>query len=336
MFTIDNLPDELLERILFLSTARDIDGHIARTVNSVSCRWHRITSPILYRNLAYSHNTGRSSAKTPHRDHHKNGKSTLSRWSTNFPFPRRSPPPTRADSTRLFSNLSTIQAPIRIQHLLLHDNLVPTDILTQLADFSCLTLRTLTIWPDEDMKSRLRFFDQTTACFPHLTHLTFVGNIRVREDVKTSGAPGSPRFPSLTNMHLVGSILYPPFAHPDDIPLISTIRYSHLTYDDAFVVLRTLEHGFICVGAGLCSAGDFTPRIRHWSVLHAPSPDGTEQTTKQAFNQQVKDVEDLLKQPWARGYTWSIREDLQRRPHNRTSDEDSWGSVVLRLAEDDV
>jgi hypothetical protein len=218
---------------------------------------------------------------------------------------------------------------------MIHDNLMPVDILQQLAHFTHMTLRTLTIWPAADMESRLRFFDETTMCFPYLTHVTFVGNIRVRQSVKISRPPGPPRFPSVTHIHLIGSILYPPFTHSDEVPLISTVRYSHLTFDDTAVVLRKMAEGLTFVRDGWCHAGDFSPKIHNWIILYAP-PSGTDKCTRGEFNEKIKTVQALLKEPWAQGRTLSIREDTHRRPHARTPEEDSWDAVVHRLAVDEM
>ncbi|KAH8810502.1 hypothetical protein DL96DRAFT_1627370 [Flagelloscypha sp. PMI_526] len=329
--TPTELPDELLEKIFILAIARDVDGRIARAVYCVSRRWKRIISPMLYRNLAYFY----VPEDLPHQEAHITPKNTFfRRWKFRFSHQRRrSRPPPHQGSARLFRVLEVYPSRVHILHLMIKENFIPAKILRKLAAVCHTTLRTLTIWPDAEMDSRLRFFDETTVCFPQLKVITFVGNIRVRQDMKPSRAAGPPRFPLLTSIHLVGSILIPPLAHSYDVPLLSTVRYSHLTFNDASIVLRKLGDGrrYQYLASHL---GDFSRKLLHSLVYHAPPLDVTDEAEKEVFLERVKVIQDLLKEPWARGYTISIHEDSIRTPYSRDP-QDSWDSVIHRLAEDE-
>ncbi|KAH8810533.1 hypothetical protein DL96DRAFT_1627462 [Flagelloscypha sp. PMI_526] len=336
MSITEDSPDEVLERILLFATARDIDGRIARAIYSVSHRWNHIISPVLYTHVAYKHTLGTGVSATNSRETAGVRKSISEHWRIPS-FSRSSEVKSSAPfaSASLFHVLKENRTRVEIQHLLICDTFMPKSIYQQLAQFSHRSLRTLTIWPTPYIQSRLSFFDETNVPFPHLQRVTFIGDIGRREHNWALRTTHPPRFPSLTHLCLVGSIIIPPFAHSDDVPQLSTARYSHLTYDDASAMLRDFPTKLRLVRDGLNRLGDFTPKLIHWRIIHAPPLGRTHGSAIEIFRQRVNAVEALIKQPWASGFTFSIQEDAGQQPYERSSTENSWDAVIGRLAEDE-
>ncbi|KAH8810499.1 hypothetical protein DL96DRAFT_1627355 [Flagelloscypha sp. PMI_526] len=302
MRSFDEFPDELVEKILLLSTERDIDGKTARLVYSICRRWNALISHVLYRHLAW-------------------------------PGPNTEP----RNFSRLRDTLRLYRPYAQIEHLLIHDDILSTETINQLAKCTHLTLRSLTIWPGADNESRLRFFEDMTIHFPLLQRATFVGNIKVRQGLtrtRSKLAVGA-RFPSLTNLHLIGSIYFPPFAQAQDVPLLDTIWYSHLQFADANVVLDKLYDSMTWVRDQRCSWMDYTPHIKNWTLYHSPPPQGTEERILEEFAVRAAALCAIMKESWADGRKFTILEDSTRRAHNRSPQEDSWEAVLNRIEAED-
>ncbi|KAH8810559.1 hypothetical protein DL96DRAFT_1627576 [Flagelloscypha sp. PMI_526] len=321
MSTIGDLPDELLQNILFYSTAKDLDGHIARSVYSVSRRWNHVISPVLYRHVAWCTFTLRNSPASP---------SAQNTVSSSVELQPSSGP---SISCQLFKNLETKIPRADIEHLIIHDNMVPSEILRKLAHYSYHSLRTLTIWPSETMNSRIRFFDDTAEIFPLLTRIVFVGNISIYQRIKSTRPSGPPRYPNLTHLHLIGSQLYPPFAHAEDAPMLSSVIYSHLSYNDARIVLGKTENGIEWLRDHSPVPGLLLPQIRQRVVYHAASHEGTLASVRTDFEETCMRVKFLMTQPWIQGMSLVVEVKNEMRPHDRTPDEDSWDAVLHRLVQ---
>ncbi|KAH8827084.1 hypothetical protein DL96DRAFT_1605448 [Flagelloscypha sp. PMI_526] len=272
----NNLPDELLDKIFALFCACDLEGRRVRRLYAVCRRWRNLTSGILYSNIAVC------------RPQNQN----------------ETPSQTEA-ILRLLDAMDNHDSPVTVKNLLirtdgLHNNEVTRAILTRVAQKVSHSLLVLAIWVNGPSNVWNSLFGDY-YCWPLLQRLIIIGDVEESTLLLSEASHSEdriPSFPSLSFIHMMGSVALPRIANPTDAPQLRTIRFSHFPF---MSTITAVDKIYELVASTKVEGDPFVKQIHQWEILYGhPEGDGGHGTalasvlTSREFRRRMTDIDSML------------------------------------------